>query len=236
MTVLLVWILTRRWELAILSGSFEICFKIILFCLHERIWEHIQFGRRSLVPPVIWFTGLSGSGKTTLGRNLVEKLKKEGLKVEVLDGDELRLLLPSTGYTQAERNQHVCRTGILARYLQRNDIAVIASLISPYEESRYFCKTYCKNFYEIYLSTPIEICEQRDPKGLYRKLRNGEITGFTGIDAPYEVPRSPDLVLDTSVKSIDNCVEEIWTLIKPKSFRRKPWNILKFWSLRLSSS
>ena len=233
---MLFWFLTGQWRLALLAGGIEAGFKVVTYYLHERIWDCIQFGRHNSIPPVIWFTGLSGSGKTTLSLQIINELKKRGFKSEILDGDEIRQLIPSTGFEEKDRKEHIKRVGILARYLQRNGVAVVVSLISPYQEARDFCRSQCDHFFEIYLSTPIESCEKRDTKGLYKLARKGEIRNFTGIDAPYEVPLRPNLILDTSEKSIDTCTYEILNLITQKPSRRLNWTILKFWSLRPSSS
>ena len=234
-TALLFWILTGQWRLALLAGGIEAAFKVVTYYFHERLWDCIQFGRHHSVPPVVWFTGLSGSGKTTLSFKVVEELKKRGFKSELLDGDEIRQLIPATGFDEIGRKEHIKRVGILARYLQKNGVAVVVSLISPYQEARDFCRDHCEDFFEIYLSTSIENCEKRDPKGLYQRARKGEIKNFTGIDAPYEVPLRPHLTLDTSVKSIDTCTKEIINLVTQKNARRLNWTILKLWNPSPSS-
>jgi len=149
-------------------------------------------------PVVVWFTGLSGSGKSTLARWLADELRTWGLPVEVLDGDDIRARFPGIGFTRAEREAHIKRVGHLASTLEQNGVCVVVSLISPYEESRQFVRRLCHNFVEVYVSTPLDVCERRDVKGLYAKTRAGAIAHFTGIDDPYEAPSSPDLLLDTS--------------------------------------
>ncbi len=158
---------------------------------------------------VLWMTGLSGAGKTTIAQSLLQKIQKLGYKVEILDGDVIRNIFPATGFTEAERNQHVKRVGYIASLLEKHGVIVIGSLISPYQESRDFIRGLCKNYIEIHVSTPLNICESRDPKGLYKRARNGEIKNFTGIDDPYEAPTRPDIVLDTSVLSLEDCVQTI---------------------------
>lgn len=158
---------------------------------------------------VYWFTGLSGSGKTTLARKLYIALLDSGKKVEFLDGDELRKHFPQTGFTKEAREEHIKRVGYLASRLQHHGIHVIASFISPFEASRAFNRSLCSNFIEIYVSTPLSVCEERDVKGLYEKARNGEIENFTGISAPYEVPSSPDITIDTSSITIDEALHSI---------------------------
>lgn len=150
------------------------------------------------LPAVFWFTGLSGAGKTTIAQQLYRYFNEKGYEAEYLDGDEIRALFPGTGYSKEERNDHIKRIGFLASRLEKHGAIVIASFISPYKEGRDFARSLCKNFIEIHVSTPLEICESRDVKGLYKKARAGEIKHFTGIDDPYEAPVSPDIIIDTS--------------------------------------
>lgn len=152
---------------------------------------------------IIWFTGLSGSGKTTLANALCSMLKKAGRKVVVLDGDAIRQKNQNTNYTKEGRIKHLEKVAEEAQRIQKEGITVIASLITPYQVSRDYLRSSLDNYTEIYLSTPIEVCEQRDEKGLYKKARNGEIDNFTGISAPYEVPQNPDLVIDTSKCTVE---------------------------------
>lgn len=161
---------------------------------------------------VIWFTGLSGAGKSTLAKALAESLIEHNLTIELLDGDEIRKIFPQLGFSRAERNQHVERLGHLASVLEKHGVISIVALISPFAESRQFARSLAQNFFEIHVSTPIATCEKRDPKGLYKKARRGELKQFTGIDDPYEVPTNPELVIDTTLLSI----EESLALVKKK--------------------
>lgn len=154
------------------------------------------------LPAVLWFTGLSGSGKSTVARWVAGALRGEGKAVELLDGDAIREVFPLTGFTKADRDAHVKRVGYLASRLEFHGVTVVASLVSPYQESRDFVRALCRRFVEIHVATPLEECERRDVKGLYAKARRGEIRNFTGIDDPYEVPERPELVLDTSRLSV----------------------------------
>lgn len=154
-------------------------------------------------PCVIWITGLPGAGKTTIGEALALSLKEQGHRVEHLDGDRLRRLFPGTGFSKKDRDSHIHRVGYLAGMLERNGVTVVASFISPYRKARSFARQQCERFIEVYLSTPLEECERRDPGGLYKKARKGEITGFTGIDDPYEPPEKPEIEIDTSGQSPD---------------------------------
>jgi adenylylsulfate kinase len=157
---------------------------------------------------VLWFTGLSGAGKTTLASALDRRLRCRGVRTEYLDGDAVRLFSPA-GFSREERDAHVRRVGFLASCLERHDVTVICALISPYAEARNAVRVWCTRFIEIYVSTPIEVCEARDVKGLYAKARKGQVTHFTGIDDPYEPPQSPEVVIDTSSMTVDQAVDRI---------------------------
>lgn len=165
-------------------------------------------------PVVVWFTGLSGSGKSTLARWLAGEMRTAGLAVEELDGDAIRARFPAIGFTREDRDAHVKRVGALASSLEQTGVSVVASLISPYEESRQFVRGLCRNFVEVYVSTPLDVCEQRDVKGLYAKARAGGIANFTGIDDPYEPPAAPDLVLDTSGVSVEHAGGRIMEVVR----------------------
>ena len=158
---------------------------------------------------MIWFTGLSGSGKSTVAHWVAEKLRADGRAVEMLDGDAIRAVFPMTGFTKPERDAHVRRVGYLASRLEFHGVTVVASLVSPYRESRDFIRGLCRDFVEVHVSTPIEECERRDVKGLYAKARRGEIQSFTGVDDPYEPPVSPELVLDTSRMSVEDAGKRV---------------------------
>ncbi len=208
-TAVLVFIFTGRVVVALAVGTLEFFSKIALFWVHERIWDRVKIGRREAVPAVVWFTGLSGSGKTTISRWLYDDLKRRGLRVEYLDGDTIRDLFPNTGFTKEDRDQHIRRVGYLASKLEQNGVFVVASFISPYCESRQFVRELCKNFIEVYVSTPIEVCEARDVKGLYARARRGEISNFTGVSDPYEPPVHPELMIDTQCVSVDQAGEMV---------------------------
>jgi adenylylsulfate kinase len=158
---------------------------------------------------VLWFTGLSGSGKSTIATRVHEELARRGVPVEYIDGDALRAVFPNTGFTRAEREEHLRRTGYMASRLAAHGVTVVASFVSPYRESRDFIRKLCGEFVEIYVATPLEECERRDVKGLYARARRGEIPNFTGIDDPYEPPERPELTLDTSALSVEQCVAKV---------------------------
>jgi len=165
---------------------------------------------------VIWLTGLSASGKTTIGDALAENLKTLGHRVEHLDGDLVRKMFPGTGFTREERDRHIKRIGYLSAMLEKHDVFVVASFISPYGEARAFVRSQCSNFIEVYISTPLEECEKRDPKGLYKKARAGEITNFTGIDDPYEPPENPEIEINTTGISVEDAANMILNYLKSK--------------------
>ncbi len=215
-TISLVWIFTRQLAAALAVGSIEVFLKMLLYYLHERSWNKVSFGRVEVAPFVLWFTGLPGSGKSTIANAVYEELKKENRKMERLDGESVRQLFPTTGFSRKERIQHIERVGHLSSILVKNNITVVASFISPYRESRQFVRRLSTNFIEIFLNTPLEVCEQRDPKGLYAKARKGEIKQFTGVDDPYEKPENPNLVVDTVNKTVEENVKLIMTYLKEK--------------------
>jgi adenylyl-sulfate kinase len=150
---------------------------------------------------VIWFTGLSAAGKTTVGTLVARELERRGHVVEVLDGDVIRThLSQGLGYSKEDRDTNVARIGWVASRLARAGATVVVSAISPYEEARLRARALVEEhapFVEVHVATPIEVCAERDPKGLYKKARTGEIDHFTGVSDPYEEPSSPDLRLHT---------------------------------------
>lgn len=164
---------------------------------------------------VLWLTGLPASGKSTLGQEVYKVLESQGLPVEHLDGDQVRKLFPQTGFDRASRHEHILRIGFLASKLEKHGVIVVASFISPYQESRDAVRKMCRNFHEIYLNTPLEVCKARDPKGLYKKALTGIITDLTGIQSPYEAPQHPELTLDTSQMSITQARDRILSLLQP---------------------
>ena len=208
-TTLIVFILTGELLLAVSVSGIEIVTKLMLYFFHERSWNKINFGRRTIQPFVLWFTGLSGAGKSTLAELATDYLKKKGLQVQQLDGDKIREIFPNTGFSRIERDRHVRRVGYLASMLEHNNVIVVAALISPYEETRQQVRELCRNFVEVYVDTPLDVCEERDPKKLYQRARAGEIQHFTGIDDPYEPPPQPEVRVRTEGMSVDQSFEEI---------------------------
>jgi adenylyl-sulfate kinase len=167
---------------------------------------------------VLWFTGLSGSGKTTLAFELEKHLFDQGLQAYVLDGDNLRFgLSADLGFSPEERTEHIRRVGEVAALFADAGFIAISAFISPYRENRRQARAATgKSFHEVYLSAPIEVCESRDPKGLYEKARRGEVADFTGISAPYEEPKHADFVIDTGTLSIADSVKMLNEYVQKK--------------------
>ena len=163
----------------------------------------------------IWFTGLSGSGKSTVAHGLVERLAEFGRNVSTLDGDEIRThLSKGLGFSKEDRDTNIRRVGFVAGLVAQHGGTTLCSVISPYRAIREEARKLSKgNFIEVYCDTPLDVCEQRDVKGLYAKARNavaeGKPMGFTGVDDPYEAPTSPEVTLDTSKQSVSECVDVI---------------------------
>lgn len=150
----------------------------------------------------VWFTGLSGAGKTTLCRAVETELLGRGFPVEVLDGDAVRTYLcRDLGFSEADRNENIRCIAYVAQLLTRNGVVVLVAAISPYRDSREAARAAIGNFIEVYVNAPLEVCEARDPKGLYRRARRGELEHFTGIDGPYEAPFTPDVECHTDVET-----------------------------------
>jgi adenylylsulfate kinase len=198
-------------------GGLEFISKIGLYWIHERAWDRLRVGIQEVQPAVVWFTGLSGAGKSTIAKDVSNKLRGRSLRVEELDGDSIRDIFPSTGFTKADRDAHISRVGYLASKLEQNGVFVVASFVSPYRESRQFVRGLCKNFIEVHVATPLEVCEARDVKGLYAKARHGEIANFTGISDPYEPPVNPDVVIDTANMDVDGATRLVMSEIRRRA-------------------
>jgi len=165
---------------------------------------------------VIWFTGLSGSGKSTIALGLDKKLFDLGYATKVLDGDNVRTGISNNlSFTLEDRQENIRRIGEVSKLFCEAGVICINAFVSPTKEIRTLAKAIVgkENFIEIFVNTPLEICESRDVKGLYKKARSGEITGFTGIDSPYENPENPDLYLNTENRAIEDCVNQCFTKI-----------------------
>jgi adenylylsulfate kinase len=163
---------------------------------------------------VLWLTGLSGAGKSTLAEKVYGNIACNGQKIERLDGDVIRNLFPSTGFTKQARDEHIKRVGFVASMLEKHGVIVIASFISPYRETRQFVRQQCNNFIEVYVSASLEECEKRDVKGLYKKARAGKIKNFTGISDPYEPPVNPEIIVNTEKQMVSESVAVLLNYIK----------------------
>lgn len=182
----------------------------------EITWHHYEIGKleRSRLkgqrPFVVWFTGLSAAGKSTLAGALERTLIAQGRHTYVLDGDNLRHgLCGDLGFSEADREENIRRVGELAKMFVDAGLIVISAFISPSRRGRSLVRGLLDpgELIEVFLSTPLAVCEARDPKGLYRRARDGQLANVTGIDAPYEPPESPELTLDTSRLSVQECTD-----------------------------
>lgn len=173
------------------------------------------------MPCCIWLTGLSGSGKSTIANMLDKKLYKLGKHSFILDGDNIRHGLSSDlGFSKEDRHENIRRIGHACKLMTDAGLIVISAFISPDGIIRDFIKNNIfknENFIEVYLNTDIETCIKRDPKNLYKKALAGEIKDFTGIDAPYDIPENPEIILDTEKYSVKECVEKILNIISSNS-------------------
>ena len=176
-----------------------------------RVSQEARAGHFGHEGAIIWLTGLSGSGKSTIAVALESLLFRRGIGCTILDGDNLRHgLCADLGFSLEDRAENIRRAGEVAKVMAESGLVVISSLISPFRKDREAVRNSCHaaglSFSEVYIDAPMEACEKRDPRGLYRKARNGEIRGFTGIDSPYETPENPDMILHTAKESVEDSV------------------------------
>ncbi|MGF2735322.1 adenylyl-sulfate kinase [Marinobacter sp. DUT-1] len=167
---------------------------------------------KSQRPCLLWFTGLSGSGKSTIANALDVALYQRGYHTFLLDGDNVRHgLNRDLGFSDSDRVENIRRVGEVSKLFADAGLIVLSAFISPFASDRRLVRNLFPEgeFIEVFMNTPIETCEQRDPKGLYQKARAGKIKDFTGIDSPYEIPERPEVVLDTSLQSVDDCIEQL---------------------------
>ncbi len=158
----------------------------------------------------VWFTGLSGAGKSTIAQAVESQLRQWGYGLEVLDGDIVRTnLTKGLGFSRADRDENIRRIGFVSHLLTRNGVIVLVSAISPYREIRAEVRDRIQDFVEVYVDAPLQVCEDRDVKGLYKRARAGEIKQFTGIDDPYEPPLSPEVHCHTDQESVEESVVKV---------------------------
>ncbi|GAA3650385.1 adenylyl-sulfate kinase [Asaccharospora irregularis] len=160
---------------------------------------------------LLWFTGLSGSGKSTVASALEKRLHEMGKITYLLDGDNIRHGLNSDlGFSEEDRIENIRRIGEVSKLIVDAGIITISTFISPFKKDREKIRDLLgKDFIEVFIDCPLEVCEQRDPKGIYKKARNGEIKNFTGIDSPYENPENPEITVSTYLNNLDECVDKI---------------------------
>ena len=167
----------------------------------------------------VWFTGFSGAGKSTIADALTKKLKSAGYQLEVLDGDEIREnLTKDLGFSKEDRDTNIRRIGFVAKLLARNGVIVLVPVISPYRAIREEMRASIDNFVEVFVNAPIAVCEERDVKGLYKKVRAGQIKQFTGIDDPYEPPLNPEVECRTDLEELSESVDKIFDTLKSSGY------------------
>ena len=193
-----------------------------LTSVEHRLSADTRFNRNGHSGGILWFTGLSGAGKSTLAMEVEQRLFKKGYHVYVLDGDNVRHgLNANLGFSPTDRAENIRRVGEVAALFADAGMICISAFISPYQSDRDRAREVSKGaFHEIYIRADLETCEKRDPKGLYRKARKGEIEDFTGISAPYEAPVAPELLVETANSTIDESVQQITDYIE-RNFTRE---------------
>ena len=158
----------------------------------------------------VWFTGLPGAGKSTLAKMLTDRLKKQGRPVQILDGDEVRKrLTKGLGFSREDREENIRRIAYVAKLITEVGGVAVVAAISPYRNSREEARAEIKHFAEVYVQCPLNICIERDPKGLYAKAQRGEISQFTGISDPYEEPNHPEIIIETDKEQPEKSLETI---------------------------
>jgi len=183
----------------------------ILTAVPHQLEQHHRLGHYGHDGAVLWLTGLSGSGKSTLAMALEAALTALGYSCYVLDGDNLRRgLNGDLGFSAADRSENIRRAGHVAALFRDAGLICITAFISPYHEDRDRARAACGHaFHEVHIATSLEVCESRDPKGLYKKARAGLVPEFTGVSAPYEVPTAADLVINTANSSVQQSLEQL---------------------------
>jgi len=168
---------------------------------------------------VLWFTGLPCSGKSTIADVIASKLRQKGIKVERLDGDVVRQgkLSDDLGFSKEDRDKNINRVNFVSKVLSRNGVAVLASFVSPYKETRNKIRKNVTNFIEVYVKASAEECARRDVKGMWAQAKGGKIKGFTGYDDPYESPEKAEIILDTQKETIEKSAENVITYLKKAS-------------------
>jgi adenylyl-sulfate kinase len=184
---------------------------------NHKVDKTVRATQKRQKPCILWFTGLSASGKSTTANAVEQKLFELGHHTYLLDGDNVRHgLNKDLGFSDSDRVENIRRIGEMSKLFADAGLIVLSAFISPFRADRQMVRDLVEEaeFIEIYMSTPLSVCEQRDPKGLYKKARQGEIKNFTGIDSLYEAPESPDITLNTAECDIDACAEQVIAYLK----------------------
>ena len=190
------------------------------------VWHHATISREhrealnNHKSVILWFTGLSGAGKSTLAHAVEDRLHQMACRTFVLDGDNVRHgLCGDLGFSEQDRKENIRRIGNVAKLFLEAGVIVLTAFISPFRSDRRLVRNMVHHgeFLEIFCNTPINVCEQRDVKGLYQKARKGEIQNFTGISSPYEAPSNPELILDTGSLPLEECADQVIDLLKSRT-------------------
>ncbi len=191
------------------------------------VWHEQQLSKkeRSKIknqkPCILWFTGLSGSGKSTIANAVEAKLYELQKHTYLLDGDNVRMgLSKGLGFSDEDRVENIRRIGEVSKLFVDAGLIVLSAFISPFEKDREMVRNLVQDgeFIEVFIDTPLETCEQRDPKGLYKKAKIGEISNFTGISSPYEVPKNAEITIKTDNLSVDKCANEVIKFLEKRGY------------------
>ena len=233
-TATIVFSTTGEWKYAAAVGLIDTTIKFAAYFFHERVWNRITFGKKYESVEVrhlsggaqtkykgdrgkvVWMTGLSGSGKSTIAETLWEMMESEDYKTVILDGDNIRKgLCNDLGFSMEDRKENIRRNSEVCKLFSDNGINVITAFISPTREDRVQAAELIGRdvFREVYVKCSLDACEKRDPKGLYKKARSGEIPNFTGIDSPYTPPASPSVTVDTERLNEIECAQLIMEVL-----------------------
>lgn len=213
-TIGLVYLFTGQIQTAVEVGVLEMTAKLLFYYFHERLWDKLMFGRVEVPPFVLWITGIPHSGKTTLGDMVYKRLEKEGIKIQRLDSHDVRPLFPDTGFTRKEVNSHIKRVGHLTSMMENNGISTIASFVSPFNESRDFVRSVCRNYIEVYLKTSADEIIEKYGCELYDRAKLGLVKDVAGIDIEYETSVKTELVIDMCNLSLEKASDRIVAYLK----------------------